>query len=194
MSDSRFVRRLEAKYRAGLAVVAGLIFVAAVMAALSGGNDESATPVTTTSTAVTPAKKGIEGFSSVAFSITPSDGGSPIEHCGLLAESQDQQAKGLMYQSDIGGYPAMIFRFAATSSSSFYMANVPVPLSIAWFDDQGKFVSSAEMEPCKVEAAKCPRYGAKGPYRYALEASGGGLSSLGIGDGSVLQVGSPGCT
>ena len=92
-----------------------------------------------------------------------------------------------MGRRDLAGYDAMVFRFAADTTSEFYMRNVPVSLSIAWFAADGRYVSSTDMAPCP-DMPGCPTYGASGPYRYALEVLQGGLGALGIGDGSVLSV------
>lgn len=127
------------------------------------------------------------GFGEVAFTVTPS-GGSAAAFCALLAETATQQARGLMGRRDLAGYDAMVFRFAEDTTSQFYMRNVPVPLSIAWFAADGRFVSSTDMAPCP-DRDGCPLYGAAGPYRFALEVLEGGLPRLGIGEGSVLKVG-----
>ena len=114
-------------------------------------------------------------------------GGQPALFCALLAETAQQRARGLMGRRDLAGYDAMLFRFEADTTGQFYMRNVPVPLSIAWFAADGRFVSSADMAPCP-DMDGCPTYGASGPYRFAVEVLQGGLGSLGIGNGSVLTV------
>jgi uncharacterized membrane protein (UPF0127 family) len=70
-----------------------------------------------------------------------------------------------------------------------------MPLSIAWFDAAGKFVSATDMAPCPpgTAAGKCPLFSAKGPYRFALEVPQGQLPSLGIGPGTTLELAGP-CT
>ncbi|HEX2062946.1 MAG TPA: DUF192 domain-containing protein, partial [Acidimicrobiales bacterium] len=110
------------------------------------------------------------------------------ERCALLAESREQLARGLMGRRDLAGYDGMVFRFAGEHEGAFYMRNVPIPLSIAWFDAEGRFVSAADMAPCE-DREGCPRYFAAAPYRYAIEVPAGGLDRLGIGPGSVLELG-----
>lgn len=130
-------------------------------------------------------------FGEVAFRITPAAGaGLPAttEHCALLAETEQQHQKGLMGRRDLGGYDAMVFRFAGDTSGSFYMRNVPIPLSIAWFDSSGRLVSTAEMEPCP-DREGCPQYFATSPYRFALEVEKGGLGRLGVAPNAVLELG-----
>ena len=107
--------------------------------------------------------------------------------CALLAETAQQQAKGLMGRTDMGGYDAMIFKFAADTSGTFYMKDTLMPLSIAWFDADGRFVSSTDMEPC-LNQRTCPTYAAEGPYRFAVEVPKGQLGAVGIGPGTRLVI------
>ena len=137
-----------------------------------------------------PTLSGIPGFGEVAFRLAGGDGAAPSSgtFCALLAETESQRAKGLMGRRDLAGYDAMVFRFDADSTAGFYMRDVPVPLSIAWFDAAGRFVSSTDMAPCPDQDG-CPTYPPAGPYRLALEVLQGGLARLGVTPGSVLTVG-----
>ena len=153
----------------------------------------SSTAGTAPSTTATGERRGpgIPGFSTVSFTIG-GPGRAPSTHCGLLADTADQLSKGMMGQKDLGGYDAMIFHFATDSTAAFYTANVPMALSIAWFDSSGNFVSSADMPVCaEAEAKNCPRYFANGPFRDALEVPGGGLGALGAEAGSSFALGGP---
>jgi len=131
----------------------------------------------------------VSGFGEVAFGVRPAPGStvSAGRYCALLAESEAQVQRGLMGQRDLAGYDGMAFRFSGDQSEGFYMKDVPVPLTVAWFDGGGRFVSSADMATCPEQ--NCPTYGAAGPYRFALEVLSGGLGRLGVGPGSVLEVG-----
>lgn len=131
------------------------------------------------------------GFGEVAFKVTRA-GGAAAAYCALLAETEQQHQRGLMGRRDLAGYDAMIFRFASDSSGAFYMRNVPVGLSIAWFTAGGRFVSSADMAPCPDQDG-CPTYAPSGAYRFAIEVLQGGLGPLGVAEDAVLTVGGP-CT
>lgn len=135
-----------------------------------------------------PTLGGIPGFGEVAFQVAPGGGGSAGSFCALLAETDQQRAQGLMGRRDLAGYDAMVFRFDADTTGPFFMRNVPVGLSIAWFGADGRFVSSADMAPCPDQEG-CPTYAPAGPYRLAVEVLQGGLAGLGVGDGSVLTIG-----
>lgn len=130
----------------------------------------------------------LPGFGEVAFRVRPAAGSTvpAARYCALLAETEAQVQRGLMGQRDLAGYDAMVFRFKEDSSLGFYMKDVPVPLTVAWFDAGGRFVSSADMVPCPDQ--DCRTYTPAGSYRYALEVLGGGLSGLGVGPGSAIEL------
>lgn len=137
----------------------------------------------------------VSGFGSVAYRVrggTDGTSGDANERCALLAETSEQQQRGLMGRTDLGGYDGMLFRFSSDTTASFYMKDTLIPLSIAWFKADGSFVSTTDMEPCP-DKVGCPTYSATGPYRYALEVAKGGLPALGVGPGAQLVVGGGGC-
>lgn len=162
--------------------VAVWLVLAGVMTFIVLGANRPANP----SLGVRAARAPFSGFGEIAFRVGP--GGGSNRRCALLADTPAQQELGLMRRSDLGGYDGMLFRFPTDTSVEFYMKDTPLPLSIAWFDASGRFVSAADMEPC-LDTLVCPTYGAAAPYRYALEVPKGGLGGLGIGAGSHLTVG-----
>ena len=140
-------------------------------------------PVATSAPA--PARRPLPGFGETDFRITA--GGRSFEGVALLADDGPSRSQGLMEQTDLRGYDAMVFRFDSPSKGEFYMRNTRIPLSIAFFDAQGRFVSSADMEPCPDEVRRCPTYGAARPYLHAIEVPAGDLGRMGIGPGAVLS-------
>lgn len=132
---------------------------------------------------------GVPGFPLVRFHVEQSEA-RQVAGRAALADTEDRRRQGLTGRSDIGGLDAMIFVFEADINTRFTMRNVPVPLSIAWFDAEGRFVDAAEMAPCIGEAidAGCPLYGADRPFRYAIEVLPGDLGRLEIGPGAVLVL------
>ncbi len=165
-------------------VLAGLALVLGGVALVTIGANHPADPSL-------ESRARVPGFEEVAFRIRPAPASGrdeAREMCALLAESSEQHARGLMGRRDLAGYDGMVFRFPRDQSGPFYMRNVPVPLSVAWFDSAGRFVSSAEMAPCG-DQDDCPRYFSSRPYRFALEVPGGGLEGVGVGPGAELIVG-----
>jgi uncharacterized membrane protein (UPF0127 family) len=133
-------------------------------------------------------RRALVGFDEVAATITAADG-STCEVCLLVATTEAQRRRGLMEvtEADLGGYDGMLFRFAAEVEGGFWMRNTPLPLSIAYFDETGAFVSATDMAPCG-DSASCPGYDAAGAYRYALEVPQGELADLGVAEGSTLRL------
>lgn len=135
-----------------------------------------------------PAGSVADGFGFGTISFTIRTGTATSRWCALLADTRAERSRGLMHRQDLGPYAGMVFRFDENSQARFFMKNTPMPLSIAWFDAEGRFVSATDMAPCPADQ-DCPRYAAAGPYRYALEVPQGSLARLGVGDGSVLELG-----
>lgn len=140
-------------------------------------------------------------FGEVGFRIQPHpDDGEPgaaaqtvaaATGCLLSAETSDEHGQGLMGVLDLGPYDGMVFRFRSDTTGAFFMKNTPMPLSIAWFDANGLYVSSTDMVPC-LDAPSCPFYEPAGPYRTALEVPRGRLGPLGVSTGSRLVL-TPAC-
>lgn len=168
-----------------------------------GGSDTAATSTVSTSIATTTTsdtglgegwgperggRRALVGFGEVAATVTAADG-TTCEVCLMAATTSAQRARGLMEvtERDLGGYDGMLFEFDAETSGGFWMRNSPLPLSIAFFDVDGTFVSATDMAPCS-DSASCPSYASEGPYASALEVPAGRLDELGVGDGSSIEV------
>jgi len=130
------------------------------------------------------------GFRAVTITLTRPDG-STEQHCVWLADDEASQEQGLMGVTDpsLGGRAGMVFSFQTDTRVAFWMKDTLLPLSIAWFDAEGGFVSSADMQPCPEGTRTCPTFSAVGPYRTAIEVPLGGLEPLGLVAGSRLVIG-----
>lgn len=134
-------------------------------------------------------------FGEIAFRV---EGGSGADvaarasalRCALLADTSTRQEVGLMNRTDLGGYDGMVFRFSADTNVAFYMKDTPLPLSIAFFDANGQYVSGTDMTPC-IHQSSCPVYPAARPYRLALEVAQGAMPRLGIGPDTRLITTGP---
>ena len=129
-------------------------------------------------------------FPEIGFRIEGTAAQAAAIRCALLADTQARQELGLMNRTDIGGYDGMLFQFPADTTVSFYMKDTPLPLSIAFFDASGQFISTTDMPPC-VDRPSCPLFNSPRPYRYALEVPQGALPRLAIGTGTRLVPGGP---
>ena len=79
----------------------------------------------------------------------------------------------------------MLFVFFENANSAFTMRNTLIPLSIAFFDFDGKILKILDMEPC--EAEPCPAYDPEITYRGALEVNQGAFDEWGVREGSVVS-------
>jgi uncharacterized membrane protein (UPF0127 family) len=156
------------------------LFALAMGACMATGADRPANPALQDSSRV-------PGFAQVGFQVEPGHGNT-TKHCALLANTEQTRAQGLMNRNDLAGYDGMVFTFDTDTDAQFHMQNTLIPLSIAFFDSGGHFVSSLDMIPC-IQGTVCEHYSATGPYRTAIEVAKGGLPGLGIGPGSSMHVG-----
>lgn len=135
-----------------------------------------------------PSLSGFAGFGKTGIEVVALADGSPIaRRCALLASTDGQRQRGLMKVTDLQGFAGMVFSFPRSVTESFYMKDTPMPLTVAFFDSSGRFVSSADMKPC-LEAVVCPTYSAARAYKTALEVPQGGLAALRIDSTTRLKV------
>lgn len=126
-----------------------------------------------------------EGFGRTAAIVTEPDG-TECELCLWLADDADQRRRGLMHVTDLGGADGMAFRYGAPHTGNFWMKNTVLPLSIAFFDPSGAYMSEFDMEPCL--ETSCPRYRTPPYFVIAVETLQSGLPDLGIGPDSTLEL------
>jgi uncharacterized membrane protein (UPF0127 family) len=83
-----------------------------------------------------------------------------------LAMTPDQRSRGLMNRRRAPA-DGMLFVFPSTTTGGFWMKNTLVPLTIVFFDAEGKRVRRLSMTPCRRDP--CPIYEPRRRYRFALE-------------------------
>lgn len=154
---------------------------------VTGANGPADPHLGASSAPSTTARPPIAGFGETGFRVQHAGPGATA-FCGALAETSEQHQRGMMGRRDLGALDAMVFRFAADTQVQFYNRNVPIDLSIAWFDSAGRYVRGADMPSCP-DLDSCPLFNAGAPFRYALETPKGGMGRLGVGPGAVLSVG-----
>lgn len=164
------------------------VFVLAFLAFLVRGANNPADPYLEGSGSdAAVAREAVEGFESILVRITTAEG-SFADFCALLAADAESRRQGLMDRTDLAGHDGMVFRFDEPTDASFYMYRTRLPLSIAWFDETGSYITAVQMEPCLADdPASCPRYGPDRPYLHALEVLQGRLGAMGVRDGSTIS-------
>jgi uncharacterized membrane protein (UPF0127 family) len=166
----------------GLLVVGGVAFLAV------GANSPADPSFRADEGPVSLKRSPFGDFTEIGFHIEGAAAQATAARCALLAETAAQQRRGHMDRTDLAGYDGMLFKFTTDYTGEFYMKDTPLPLSIAFFDASGQFISTVDMAPC-IHMATCPTYGAARPYRWALEVPQGALPRLAIGPGTRLVAG-----
>jgi uncharacterized membrane protein (UPF0127 family) len=158
------------------AIVAGLLFLVAIGVVLlvaDDGDDAPAArpagPVAGALDAATPSEEPFVDLT--ATTIRVGDRSLDV----VLADEGDERYQGLREREDIGPYDGMLFVFDRPTSTSFTMSTVPVPLEIGFYDADGRVVDRLLMKPCADVQSRCPLYGPKGSFTYALETLKGDL-------------------
>lgn len=103
-----------------------------------------------------------------------------------IADSPEKQQQGLMNRTSLPECSGMVFVFFEETTGTFWMKDTLIPLSIAFFDIDGKIVRILDMEPC--EADPCPTYDPETTYIGALEVNQGAFDEWGIKEGDSVRV------
>lgn len=102
-----------------------------------------------------------------------------------VAAEPEARRRGLMGREDLPERAGMLFLFPEEHTGGFWMKNTLIPLSIAYFDADGRVRRVLGMEPC--EADPCPSYDPEVAYHGALEVNQGAFDELGL-DGTDWRV------
>ena len=98
-----------------------------------------------------------------------------------VAATQEEQARGLMFRTQLGPDEAMIFPRQG-DVASFWMKNTPLPLDIIFIGQDRKIINiAAQTTPYSLENVT-----AEGPTAAVLEIPGGRAAELGIGPGDAV--------
>lgn len=103
----------------------------------------------------------------------------PIE--ARVARSDEERALGLMFRREMEENEGMLFMCEECAVQTFWMKDTPLPLSIAFIDDDGTILKIADLEPHCLEGESSEH-----PVRYVLEVPQGWFARRGIEAGARL--------
>jgi uncharacterized membrane protein (UPF0127 family) len=98
-----------------------------------------------------------------------------------VATTHTSRQTGLMFRERLAPNQGMLFVFEGKWPQCFWMRNTPLPLTIAFIEDDGTIVQLADMNPFD-ENNHC----SERPVRYALEMEKGWFAKRGLKVGSRL--------
>jgi len=99
-----------------------------------------------------------------------------------VARTPEQRALGLMHRAEMEPNEGMLFICDERAVQSFWMKDTPLPLSIAFLEEDGTIVHVGDMEPHSLEGHACEH-----PVRYVLEMPQGWFRERGIGPGVRVE-------
>ena len=103
-----------------------------------------------------------------------------------VADSAEERRVGLMGVEALDEDDGMVFVFDGKQDGSFWMKDTLIPLSIAFWGDDGRLLDILEMEPCVADP--CPTYSARAPYTHALEMNAHWFDDHGIEIGDRVEL------
>jgi len=105
-----------------------------------------------------------------------------------IAETPEQQERGLMYRKKLASDRGMLFVFPSAKILNFWMKNTFIPLSIGFFDSEGVLIEFLDMEPVTSEIqTNLPTYSSSRPARFALEVPRGWFKKKNIKPGAKIS-------
>lgn len=116
------------------------------------------------------------------LTITRADG-STVSVIAEIAATQEERNHGFMERKKIPDGTGMVFVFDKDQILSFWMKNTPHPLSIAYFDSNGKIRNIYDMKPYSLSPIISTV-----SVRYALEVPQGWYKANNISEGDYISL------
>ena len=154
-------------------------FAIAAVAALAACSPQPATEATPAAAA--SATHPVSGLPVVPLTITTAKGMHTFRV--EVAKTDEEQAKGLMFRTQLGPNEGMIFPREPVDVPSFWMKNTPLPLDIIFIGTDRRVLNvAANTVPYSLTPV-----GAVGMSSAVLEIPGGRAAALGIGPGAKVD-------
>lgn len=123
--------------------------------------------------------------------VTPDGGVVTAKGQRFLAEvarTPQEQARGLMYRTNLAKDRCMFFYYEADGPHSIWMKNCLIALDVVWVDAAGSVVELAEkVPPCSpLRGDDCPSYGGNVDARHFVEFPAGTIRRLALKKGDRL--------
>jgi uncharacterized membrane protein (UPF0127 family) len=153
-----------------------IVLAGIALAACSPQPATEATPAAAAS-AVHP----VSGLPVIPLTIATSKGGHAFRV--EVARSEEEQARGLMFRTELGPDEGMIFHREPADVASFWMKNTPLPLDIIFIGTDRRILNiAANTTPSSLTPVS-----AEGLTGAVLELRGGRAAQLGIGPGAKVD-------
>jgi len=98
-----------------------------------------------------------------------------------VARTPEERALGLMFRRDMPDDEGMLFMCDECAVQKFWMKDTPLPLSIAFIDEDGTIVKIGDMDPHALDGCS-----SEYPVRWVLEVNQGWFAERGIPEGTRM--------
>ena len=103
-----------------------------------------------------------------------------------IADTDELRARGLIGRDRLAEDTAMAFLWSEDTATAFHMKDTRIPLTVAFFDAEGRILRLLEMVPCSADP--CPAYDPGLRYRGALEVNAGAFERRGVRPGDRVRI------
>lgn len=110
----------------------------------------------------------------------------PVEVAVEIAETEEEQARGVMGREGLGENAGMTFSNPAPARVGFTMDGVSFPLSLAVWGPDGRIRSIIDMDPCP--EGGCPGYDPGAAWTGAVEVNQGFFEEHGVEVGDPVRL------
>ncbi|MCJ2187849.1 DUF192 domain-containing protein [Novosphingobium beihaiensis] len=159
------------------AAMAALLAVSACLSACSQGVPDTAPSAVASAPAVHP----VSGLPVVPLTVT--SGGKVHRFRVEVASSAEEQAKGLMFRTEMGADEGMIFPEEHPRRAAFWMRNTVIPLDIIYIGTDHRILNIAA-NAVPYDETPLPSAGLASAV---LELNGGRAAELGINPGDTVN-------
>jgi uncharacterized membrane protein (UPF0127 family) len=98
-----------------------------------------------------------------------------------VARDEEERAQGLMFRRDMPENEGMLFMCDERAIQKFWMKDTPLPLSIAFLQEDGTILKIADLQPHDLDGESSEH-----PVRFILEVNQGWFDERGIAPGERL--------
>jgi uncharacterized membrane protein (UPF0127 family) len=113
-------------------------------------------------------------------------GSEDIEVSVEVADTNAERAQGLMGREELDEDAGMVFLVPEPTPTAFWMKNTLIPLSVAFWDEEGRIFRIHHMTPCREEP--CRLYEPGAPWAGALEVNRGFFEDHGVEVGDQVRL------
>ena len=118
--------------------------------------------------------------------LTIDTGESTVELQVEIADTTEEQQKGLMGRESLPEDAGMVFLHETPSGGGFWMKNTLIPLTVAFWDESNEILEMIDMEPC--EEDPCTVYTPAASWIGAVEVNQGYLEEQGVEVGDTVTL------